>query len=232
VDSNNSYLLHIETATNVCSVALSRNGEYLHHLTEEGTMQHAKIITVMIGQLLKETNLAIENLSAVALSEGPGSYTSLRVGMSVAKGICYGLDLPLIAVNTLEAIALEARRQEPGADLISAMIDARRMEVYASLYDRRMQRLIDNQPIILDANSFDEYLGTGKIIVLCGNGAEKMKPVITDKNVRFGVEKTDSRYLIEPAYAYFQQKEYADLAYFSPNYIKSPNITQARKRLL
>lgn len=232
MEKNSAHILHIETATNICSVALSRNGNYLHHITESGTLQHASITTVLVERLLKEAGLSMADLEAVSLSEGPGSYTSLRVGMSVAKGICYGLDIPLIAVNTLEALAFAAREEQEESDYICAMIDARRMEVYASLYDRSMNRLIDNEALIMDENSFDEYLDKGSTIVICGNGGDKLKPLYKGKNIRFSVEDLDARYLIKPAQKRFIESAFADLAYFSPNYIKSPNITKAKKKIL
>lgn len=195
-------------------------------------MQHAGIITLLIQQLLKEANLSISELDAVSLSEGPGSYTSLRVGMSVAKGICYGRDIPLIAINTLDAMALETKQREPECDLICSMIDARRMEVYASLYDENMNLLLDNEPIVLESDSFDKYLENGRSIVFCGNGITKSIPVYESKKVLFSIDKTDARFLIKPAYQKYQKGDFADLAYFSPNYIKSPNITLAKKKLL
>jgi tRNA threonylcarbamoyladenosine biosynthesis protein TsaB len=230
--ANNIILLNIESATNVCSVALSRDGKYLHHLHESSTRDHASIITRMIKRMLEEAGLVIADLSGVVLSEGPGSYTSLRVGMSVAKGICYGRDIPLIAINTLESLAKEARRQNPEAGLICPMIDARRMEVYASLYDEQMVKQIDNQPVILEPDTFDEYLDAGRTVTICGNGSHKAKAVYEGRNISFSVEECDARQLIEEGYRRFLKQDYADLAYFSPNYIKSPNITQAKKRLL
>lgn len=229
---NKALILHIESATDVCSVALAREGQYLHHIEETGTLQHASIITLLIQRMLSEASEQLSDLDAVALSEGPGSYTSLRVGMSVAKGICFGRDVPLLAINTLEALAYEVRRQEPSADMICSMIDARRMEVYASLYDRNMNKIVDNQPLILDEGSFDPYFENGHHIAFCGNGVTKSKALLEDKAVRFYTDKTDARYLIRPAYEQYVNGDFADLAYFSPNYIKSPNITKAKKRLL
>jgi tRNA threonylcarbamoyladenosine biosynthesis protein TsaB len=229
---NKALILHIESATDVCSVALARDGQYLHHVEENGTLQHASIITLLIQRLLDEANEHLKELDAVALSEGPGSYTSLRVGMSVAKGICYGRDIPLLAINTLEAMAYEVRRQEPSADMICSMIDARRMEVYASLYDQNMDKIVDNQALILDEESFDSYFEKGHHIALCGNGSAKSKALWKGKSVRYFTEKTDARYLIAPAYEQYKRGLFADLAYFSPNYIKSPNITKAKKKLL
>jgi len=232
VSLNKPYLLNIETSTDVCSVGLS-HGDVIESIIEDSnTRAHASVITVYIQDLLREAGLKTSDLDGIVLSEGPGSYTSLRVGMSVAKGLCFGLGIPLISINTLEALALAALKQFPDSDLICPMIDARRMEVYAALYDSKMECLIDNQPLILEDSTFDSYLQKGRKIILCGNGAEKTKSLFKGKNIHYGAFKTGASNLVESGYVRYMNKNFADLAYFSPNYIKSPNITQAKKKLL
>jgi len=193
---------------------------------------HAAVITRQVEAVLADAGIIFGALDGVVLSEGPGSYTSLRVGMSTAKGICFALDLPLLVVNTLEALASAALTEVMNTDYICPMIDARRMEVYASLYDTAMNPLIDNAPLVLEENSFDSYLQEGRSICLCGNGAEKTRSLFSGRNIRILDLKCSARHLVEPGYRLYREAKFADLAYFSPNYVKSPNITQAKKRLL
>ena len=232
MQANNSILLHIESATDICSVALSRGKELLSIRESKGSRSHASQITLFIEEALDLAGLKISDVSALVLSEGPGSYTSLRVGMSVAKGICFGLDVPLIAVNTLHSLACAARDKHPGFDLICPMIDARRMEVYASLYDDQMHLLHENRPVILEADSFDTYFNSGRSILFCGNGAHKSRDLYGDRNCLFSSVECSAKNLVEPGFDSFVKEAFEDFAYFAPNYIKSPNITMAKKRLL
>jgi len=226
-------LLYIETSTDTCSVAISDGHTLLGLKEEHETLNHASHITVMINELFKEINSDMKQLAGVVLSEGPGSYTSLRVGMSVAKGICYALDIPLFAVGTLEALARAAgEANQDKTDYICAMIDARRMEVYASIFDRNGHPILENQALILEENTFDSYLANGRSILCCGNGSSKAIALYQGENIRFSDLKTSAVQLIEPGLERYKGGKSVNLAYFSPNYIKSPNITKATRKLL
>lgn len=230
--NNLPYILHIETATDICSLALSKGAVMVDLLEKANTRDHASILTVMVDELMSRNRLKMHHLNAVVLSEGPGSYTSLRVGMSTAKGICYGLGIPMIAINTLESMAEGAKREDTGCELICSMIDARRMEVYASVFDRKGNMLLDNQAIILEEGLFDTYLEDYSGILLCGNGAQKAREVFQGQNYRFSDLKHSAKFLIELGFSHYVKNKFVDLAYFSPNYIKSPNITKAKRKLL
>ena len=196
------YILNIESATDICSIAISQDDEVLALQETQGN--HAAQMTVMIEHCLKEAKLQMRDLSAVAISNGPGSYTSLRVGASVAKGICYALDIPMIAVDTLESLALAAFTALHDMDaLYCPMIDARRMEVYMAMYAANAVRNFPNnalsrdyregvileesmKSLIIEAESFDGYFKKNKRIVFCGNGAEKCKTIFkNDKSIFF-----------------------------------------------
>ena len=218
-----SYLLHIETATNICSVAISENDKLKAISEEADMMRHSEIITLLIDKVFKKADITVEDLAAVSLSEGPGSYTSLRVGMSAAKAICFAMDIPLISVNTLHSLYLASKRETTSA-LYCPMIDARRMEVYASLYGAN-EGIFDNTPIILEEDTFEQYLSGYEKIVFSGNGSDKAKKLYQTSKYVFSEIKCSAENLIKPAYEKFQNKEFVDLAYFSPNYIKPPNIT-------
>lgn len=224
-----SYFLHIETATNICSVALSKDNKVIATNEVVDSMRHSEIITLQIKDVLAQTNLSLSDLSAVSLSEGPGSYTSLRVGMSAAKAICFGNNIPLISINTLKSLAYTSKSQADDDSLLCSMIDARRMEVYASLYTSSMEPLFENIPIILDENSFDEYFSKGHSIIFSGNGVTKTKSVIKSNSVFTDIQ-CSARNLINLAIEKFKNNQFEDIAYFSPNYIKPPNITTPKSK--
>ena len=183
-------ILCIETATQVCSVALITDKKIVALKESKEANSHSKFVTLMIDEMLCENNLNFSDLDAVAISKGPGSYTGLRIGVSTAKGFCYALDIPLISVGTLHSMALGAAKkipdkQNPDEILLCPMIDARRMEVYSALYDINGNEVRKVMAEIIDKNSFDEFLNTKKIIFF-GDGAEKCKVVLEQKkNVQF-----------------------------------------------
>jgi len=181
---------------------------------------------------MDRANLNFKELSAVSLSEGPGSYTSLRVGMSAAKAICYGNNIPLISVNTLLSLANASRKESDEKYLLCPMIDARRMEVYASLYTPSMKEIISNTPVILDKDTFSQYYDAGYKIIFSGNGAEKSKELFQHFNSEYTNIVCSAKNLINIAQSKFKNKVFEDIAYFSPNYIKPPNITKPNVKLL
>jgi tRNA threonylcarbamoyladenosine biosynthesis protein TsaB len=220
-----AFILNIETATENCSVCLSENDKLIFEKSEINTQRHSEIITIWINEVLAESGISYNQLDAVSISEGPGSYTSLRVGTSAAKAICYAHDLPLISVNTLKSLISNEILVPLEKYYFFPMIDARRMEVYASLYDNKLNTIFDNKPIILDDFDLSEFISNEDIIVLSGNGSEKAKLIFSDKNYIFSGKICQAENLIFESNFKFQQKQFEDIAYFSPNYIKPANIT-------
>lgn len=216
-----AFILCIETATEVCSVALFNKNELLVlNEINEGNM-HASALTGLIEKTLKEAGLTLNQLDAICVSKGPGSYTGLRVGVSTAKGLCFGLNIPLLAVNTLQSMAGVYIYQNPNnSQAICAMIDARRMEVYAAIYNSNLEEINPTQAIVIDEYSFEEQLNQGQIIFI-GNGAAKCKSTITHANAVFVEEITCSALgLGKPAYQMFLENKFEDTAYFEPFYLK------------
>ncbi|WP_412464649.1 tRNA (adenosine(37)-N6)-threonylcarbamoyltransferase complex dimerization subunit type 1 TsaB [Flavobacterium mekongense] len=212
-----NYILNIETATKNCSVSLARNGETIlcKEIAEQG-YSHAEKLHVFIEEILKESQIDIKLLKAVAVSKGPGSYTGLRIGVSTAKGLCYALGIPLIAVDTLAVLA-QSVSQKNG--LIVPMIDARRMEVYSAVFDHNHQKIKDVQAEILTENSYSEVTDT---IYIVGDCQEKCQTVLTKPNFVFLSEKVfpSAQEMSVLSYAKFEQNLFEDVAYFEPFYLK------------
>lgn len=229
-------ILCIETSTEICSVALTENGEVTHLLEDTSGQNHAKLVTVFIDQLMKQAGLQFADLDAVAVSEGPGSYTGLRIGVSAAKGICYGASLRLVAVNPLEALAVEASKLLPnsqGSTLLCPLIDARRMEVYTALFDAAGAPLTPTEAQIIDADSFAEQLAQGNVWFF-GNGAAKCRPVLTSANAHFfDTEiRASAAHMAPVALRKFNQSKFEDVAYFEPFYLKDFMATKAKNTVL
>ena len=213
-----SLILNIETSTTNCSVSLSKEGETLV-LKEDynNNYSHAERLHIYIDAVLKEAKLSINNLDAVAISKGPGSYTGLRIGVSAAKGICYAIDKPLISVATLEALALQIKIKE---GVIVPMLDARRMEVYSAIFDLNYKQIRETQAQILDESSFSDYLKQGKVYFI-GNGVEKTKAIINHPNAVFIEGKLPSaNEMSRLAYIKHKKNDIEDVAYFEPYYLK------------
>ncbi len=225
-------ILHIETATEVCSIGLSDNGIILALEESSEPYQHASEVTLLIENCIRKANVTLSALDAVAVSTGPGSYTALRVGASTAKGICYALDKPLIAVDTLMSLA-RASSEEMAEEnvLLCPMIDARRMEVYTRLYDHRMNEVRALQSLIVEKDSFDEFFAMGKHILFSGNGAPKCKEVLQQPQAHFSRIVCSAQHLIALAEEHYQAQSFVDIANHTPNYFKAPNITTPRKFL-
>jgi tRNA threonylcarbamoyladenosine biosynthesis protein TsaB len=215
-------ILHIETSTNICSVAVSENSKCLFSKSNADGMNHAALLSVFIAEAFEVLKLANKKLDAVAVSSGPGSYTGLRIGVSTAKGLCYGLDIPLIGVSTLEVITSEALKCVKDGEnaLFCPMIDARRMEVYAAFYDASgvIKREIDAD--IITSDSYAEIL-VNQQVYFFGNGAEKCKLTLTHSNARF-IENIFplAENMIPFAEKAFAEKNFVDTAYFEPFYLK------------
>jgi len=223
-----AFILHIETSTPTCSVAISEKSEILSVRESHVDKSHAELLAVFIQELFEETGINPNNLNAVSVSKGPGSYTGLRIGVSTAKGLVYGLNIPLISVNTLEAMAwgmlnseeLKSIEQPDNNNFLCPMIDARRMEVYTALFNSELKVLSKTSALIIDNESFKDWLDLGKICFF-GNGAFKCKGTIHHKNAIFMSEfNNSSRYMADLAFKSFEAKDFEDVAYFDPYYLK------------
>ena len=225
-------ILNIETSTEVCSVTLAKEGELLFKKESLEGLNHSELLTVFIEELFVENNFNIKQLDAVAVSKGPGSYTGLRIGVSVAKGLCYGLDIPLIAVNSLEILGIPAATSTTEKMLFCPMIDARRMEVYTALYNHKGEELHTVSAEIIDSGFHASYLEENKILFF-GNGAEKCKTVIKHPNAIFGEPKqTSAQFMQKLTEEKYNKKEFENVAYFEPFYLKNFVATIPKNKLL
>ncbi len=224
-------ILNIESATGTCSVCVSRGTEILDLQEADQEYQHSKVLTNLIDKCLKGSNLTLGDLDALAVSSGPGSYTSLRVGVSTAKGICYALDKPLIRVGTLRALALAAQREvQVSGAYYCPMIDARRMEVYCSIFDADNNPVSEPAAVVVDNNTFVDAYPSGGQLVFCGNGAEKCRAVLGSERAVFHPSACSAAYLPPISSKRFWEGEFEDVAYFTPFYLKPPNITAPKPK--
>ncbi|MCP4522579.1 MAG: tRNA (adenosine(37)-N6)-threonylcarbamoyltransferase complex dimerization subunit type 1 TsaB [Cytophagales bacterium] len=222
-------ILSIETSTPICSIAIHQEGILLDYQDLNGEKSHSEQLTLMIEDLLKKHNMTFQDLSAIAVSSGPGSYTGLRIGTSTAKGLCFALDIPLISVSTLEAIAYQV---EDSNALICPLLDARRMEVYCMLLDKEHKALDKPYAKIIDESSFAEELSQQEIIFV-GNATEKCVEVIQHENAIFRNNVLPSaRSMGKIAFEKYTKETFEDVAYFEPFYLKAPNITTPKKKVL
>ena len=227
-------ILHIETSTDVCSVALSEDGAILFAKEDHEGRGHATVLGVFIDEVLSMADSHAKPIEAVAVSCGPGSYTGLRIGVSMAKGICYGRNIPLIALPTLKVLSVPVLLMDelPEDALLCPMLDARRMEVYAAIYDRALNPLREVGADIIDSNSYKEYLNEHPVYFF-GNGAAKCKEIIQHKNAHFidGMEPL-ARWMFPLADREFHNGEFQDVAYFEPFYLKEFVATVAKNKVL
>lgn len=232
-------ILCIESGTNTCSVALGLGQELLSiRENHEPNNNHAKNLTLFTQQILKEQGLKASDLAAVAVSKGPGSYTGLRIGVSAAKGICYGANIPLIAIGSLNAMAygallwLNDSMPNLQPNIICPMIDARRMEVYTQQFNPNGKSITEVEAKILDEQSFSLVLKSNKVLFL-GNGSPKAKDLLKSENAYFVDDFLPSaRYMIPLATARLNQNEFEDVAYFEPLYLKDFIATVAKNKVL
>ncbi len=221
-------ILSIETTTTNCSVALSRDGETIV-LKEDysGSYSHAERLHVYIDEVLKEAQITPASLTAIAVSKGPGSYTGLRIGVSAAKGLCYALNIPLIAIATLDALAHQVKINE---GVIVSMLDARRLEVYSAIYNFKHEQIRATQAQILDEQAFKDYLEKANVCFV-GNGVEKTKGLITHPNAVFVENKLPSAEQMGMlAYHKYKHNEIEDVAYFEPYYLKDFVALKPKKK--
>jgi tRNA threonylcarbamoyladenosine biosynthesis protein TsaB len=216
--SQKKMLLSIETSTRSCSVAVHRNKELLACTEIQLDHSHSSVLTVLIEQTLKQLNADFSDLEAVAVSAGPGSYTGLRIGVSVAKGLCYALGIPLWAVDTLQAMAAEVRAYTFDQEIrFCPMLDARRMEVYTALYDAQLQKIKPVQAMILDSESFAQDLLEAPVVFL-GDGSNKFRTIVDSKNAHFVSGVVPSAKHV--GFLASENPVQVDTAYFEPLYLK------------
>ncbi len=214
--------LLIETTSNVCSVAISRNNEIIAQRISREEKAHAAVLAPFIRELLTQTAIAARNLDAIVVSKGPGSYTGLRIGVATAKGLAYAANVPLMAINTLRMMSFGfiAHQNILSPAFLIPMIDARRMEVYSAVFDENISKIRETRADIVDPNSYAEYLNVQRVYFF-GSGAAKCKEQINHHNAFFidGFEPRAEHLLIS-ALTKFKHKEFENIAYFEPFYLK------------
>lgn len=222
-------LLNIETATKNCSVSLSENGKLIA-LKEfnEGNYSHAENLHPFIDDVLHETKKTYKNLSGIAVSKGPGSYTGLRIGVSAAKGLSFALDIPLLSVNTLEVLAYRASINN---GVIIPVLDARRMEVYQAVFDKDLNLIDPTKAVVIDEGSYDKFLAKG-LVHFIGDAVEKVSTIIAHPNAIFIDNQFPSaREMVALSYEKFKKQEFEDVAYFEPYYLKDFIAIKSTKKL-
>ena len=221
-----SYILNIETATKNCSVALAKEGKTImcKEIAEEG-YSHAERLHVFIEEIINEAGIGMKDLVAVAVSQGPGSYTGLRIGVSAAKGLCYALCIPLIAVDTLLVLASKVSETK---GLIVPMIDARRMEVYSAVFSTVLEKKREVLAEIITENSFEDFTDT---VYFVGDCNEKCKTVLTKENFIFldGIKYPSANEMCALSFDKYKKSDTVDVAYFEPYYLKDFLITASKK---
>ena len=227
-------IILIETSTALCSVALAENGTVTAYRESSAPKAHASLTAVFVQEVLAERGLSLNDCDAVCVSMGPGSYTGLRVGVSTAKGLCFGSGKPLLAVGTLDTLVAQtftpAETEANGEyRYIVPMIDARRMEVYAAVFKNGRQ-ITETAPAIIDENSYAEYLEQGPVLFI-GDGAGKCADVIKHPNAHFCQCHPKASSMLSPAVEAFRNGEFKDVAYFEPFYLKEFVATVSKKKL-
>lgn len=226
-----SLILSLETATKVCSVALHDKGNLLGSSSISEEYSHFEKLPGLIQGIFDKASRSLNEVDAVAVSKGPGSYTGLRIGVSMAKGIAFSLNKPILSVNTLEAMALHASGQCNESELLCPMIDARRSEVYCTVLSRKREPIWPVQALIVEKDTFDSLL-TDNNLVLFGDGSVKFRSLFEDiDTIRFIDIEPDAEQIGELAWEKFQQKEFEDIAYFEPYYLKDFKPGISKKRL-
>jgi tRNA threonylcarbamoyladenosine biosynthesis protein TsaB len=236
IDKEMAIILAIETATTVCSICISKDGQPLAIKELNEANVHAAMVTVFIEEALAAAGLKLKDMDAVAVSKGPGSYTGLRIGVSAAKGLCYALDKPLIAINTLQALAAKMMAENSSLHsfknaLLCPMLDARRMEVYTTFYDENLNTVRDTAADIIDAESYKDILDKQRVFFF-GNGAAKCKSTLEyHPNAVFIDEiEASAQYTALLAHKAYAQQQFEDVAYFEPFYLKDFLFTPAKQK--
>lgn len=212
------YILHLETSGKICSVAISNQNKLLAiKESNESAFVHAELITVFIEQVLQESSITAQQLNAVSVTSGPGSYTGLRIGVSTAKGLCFALQIPLISVDALLNLAVLAKQKHPNSKKICSMIDARRMEVYMAIYNQDLEIIQAISAEVIDETSFRSH----DPMLLVGDGSYKLTELWKDRKIQFDLAiKSSARGHISLAHQKYIAKDFEDVAYFEPFYLK------------
>lgn len=228
-------IINIETSSSICSVALSREGVVEFQLEDTEGMNHATKLAPFVERCMDEISRRDWHLDAVAVSLGPGSYTGLRIGLSLAKGLAYSLNVPLIGISTLQILAVKAMFRGmdwQGDEILVPMVDARRMEVYAGAFDFALNEIVPEGAFILDDASFSELKARREVVFL-GDGSDKFKDVYSGENGGWlSGMKPHARDMLALAEKYFRESRFIDIAYSTPNYIKEYQTTVAKNRVL
>ena len=220
-------LLLLETSAEVCSVAVSEGQQIIAELAVEDAFSHSEKLAGLVQDILANTNLEYSDLDGVALSAGPGSYTGLRIGCSLAKGICYASGLPLIACSSLRALAVAGWETWPDAGVAVCMIDARRMDAYTAVYDRPLNEVQAEEFCTLDKHVYVDYLDRADVCFV-GSGVEKWKNMHLAPQLKEYKSGMYARFLLPEAHAKFLQKSWEDTVLFEPNYIKAVHVTKPK----
>ncbi|GHV20438.1 tRNA (adenosine(37)-N6)-threonylcarbamoyltransferase complex dimerization subunit type 1 TsaB [Bacteroidia bacterium] len=225
-------IINIDTSTKVCSVALAKDGVLILEKEDRTSVRHASLLGVFVAEVMAFARKNHLVPDAVAVGSGPGSYTGLRIGISEAKGLCYGWSIPLIAIPTLQIMTNFAIFKEQIVDFYCPMIDARRMEVYTAVYNSQMQLLQDVSAMVVDENSFSGYLSGGKVLFY-GDGSEKSKSVIHSSNAFFLDDIVPlASFMVSLSEEAYREKRFEDTAYFEPFYLKEFIATIAKNKVL
>lgn len=227
------YILQLETSTEICSVAISHNGVTVCEEISSRPNSHSEELTLLIKRCLESSGIKPADLCAVALSDGPGSYTSLRVGAATAKGLCFASNIPLITLGSLDILMHGLIKDGLGAgDCIACMIDARREEVYLGLYDVSGLKMAPPAPVVLDRDDFTSLVPGERTWHLCGNGAWKYRKYEGGRDCRYHHLSTSASYMSTPVFDAYIRGAFTPHKTFSPDYFKAPKITQSKKNLL
>lgn len=225
-------ILNIDTSTTVCSVALAQDGKIIGIKESNEGLNHSVLLGVYIDDILNNHHIHAAQLDAVAVSMGPGSYTGLRIGVSTAKGLCFGANKPLLAVPTLQVLARSVADQLQENALYCPMLDARRMEVYTAFFDCDNHTILDTKAEIITADSFADLLAAQKVYFF-GNGSEKVKSILASPNACFIDQvETSARHLVPLSEELYQQEQFVDTAYFEPFYLKDFIATVPKKKII
>ena len=224
-------ILCLETSASICSVAIGSGSQLIAIQESISPNDHASMIITHVQNCLKEADLTLKDIEAIAVSQGPGSFTGLRVGVSAAKGLCYAMDIPMIAISTLSALAWRAFQEYPDAQHAIAMIEARKNEVFGAVYGRDLEMELSDQVITLYPNWHQSVVEEWQSIIFCGPGCRKYHEISHPTPLKFDLKPPSAMNLVELAFEKHIKKDYCVAKSFSPNYIKLPHITQPRKVL-
>lgn len=227
-------ILNIDTSSKICSVALAKDGEIVVGLESVEVMDHSTTLAPFVKQCLDYLKDKNEKLDAISVSIGPGSYTGLRIGLSMAKGIAFGQDIPLITLSSLEILTVRAifnLTDFSGDELIIPMLDARRMEVYSAVFDSALNLIRPEMPIILEKTTYED-LGKNRRVLIIGDGSEKFKSLYKNENVVWmGNGLPHAKYMVTLSEKYYQNKRFSDIAYSVPNYLKEYQTTIPKDKM-